>query len=248
MRSLLLFSVTAVAFRVYDEESHQAPVPEPERQPVSLYFWYLDENEERQKSMLEANWACYCKKVSSMKYCSDHSRSKSASDIDYERFFHSAVDPGSEKPHLCCKLASVYRFDWKGFGYNKQATPKLCFGETRPLEDACCRIRKEEQVAVRVKQIKTKAGKQVFRRYTPSGREYWEYYYKKSLPYFSINDIASAMDSDGSPLSVQQVEQLLQNKTGASGDSDQEEEGEKVYACSKPLDELMADQEDCHVR
>eukprot|EP00438_Fugacium_kawagutii_P015670 Skav217047 [mRNA] locus=scaffold1849:7466:9570:+ [translate_table: standard] len=201
----------------------------------------------------ESKWSttsggCYCKRVSSMKNCPDHSRSwqKSRWDVEYERFFHPEVSPGSRKPHLCCKLAWTVWFDRKGLGYTKQATAERCFGETRPVEDACCRIGKEEQVAVRVKQIKAKAGQQLHRGSYSS----W-FYYKKSNPYISIKNIVSATDYDGSTLSIEQVKDLLHYKAQAGtlgGVTYRPEAGEPVYRCSKGLDQLMGDQEACHVR
>eukprot|EP00438_Fugacium_kawagutii_P030898 Skav215851 [mRNA] locus=scaffold1630:188974:190149:- [translate_table: standard] len=179
-----------------------------------------------------------------MKDCPSLKKWKYDSDPEHARWFHPEVSPGSKKPHLCCKFAWTAWYDRKGLAYTQQATAERCFSETRPVEDACCRIGEEEQVAVRLKQFKTRA----FQR-TCSG--YCSIDYGKSLPYFSVDDIASATDYDGSTLSVQQVKELLEYKkqAGAFGDFyHRQQSGEQVYTCSKHVNALIADQEDCRIR
>lgn len=230
MRCLLL-AVTAVAFRVYDE----VPLP-----PKS--YWYLEEeNETRQELMKDLG--CYCKNVKSMNDCPDFKTNKKTWDPEHARWFHPEVSPGSKTPHLCCKLAWTSWFDRKGLSYTKQETAQRCFSEVRPLsKDACCCIGKEEQVAVRVKQIKREAGQETF------GPDFYANH-RKSLPYFSVNDIAGATDYNGTALSVHQVIELLQYKVQAGAISHRQRAGETTYNCSKQtVDELIADQDDCRVR
>eukprot|EP00438_Fugacium_kawagutii_P011944 Skav213591 [mRNA] locus=scaffold2340:43075:44337:- [translate_table: standard] len=207
-------------------------------------YWYLNEFAQTQKELMQ-DLGCYCKSVSSMKDCPDYKTGKEQSEPEYARFFHSKASFEAGKPHLCCKFARSAWYDRKGLGYRK-ATAEHCFSEVRPLpEGRCCRLGKEEQVAVRVKRIRKIAWQKII-----GTRQDYDIHHGKSMPYFSVNDIASAMDYDGSALSVQQVKELLQDKeqAGVLGDSPFQEAGETMYSCSKDLDELTTDQEDCRVR
>ena len=90
-----------------------------------------------------------------------------------------------------------------GWGYQRQATAKLCMMEVRPVsEDVCCRqtgYHGNETIGLHLKQVTLQGYQQI---------PHWTWHdpdYGKSYPIYTLSDIRGATDFDGTPISAEQV-------------------------------------------
>ena len=133
-----------------------------------------------------------------------------------------------------------------GWGYQRQATAKLCMIEMRPVpEDVCCRqqgLHGNETIGLHVKQV-TLQGYQQIPHYTWHDPDYG-----KSYPTYTLSDIRGATDYDGTPISAEKVREFLLNKVKSGFLKDFEKDDNVHLGCSQEMSELIKDKEDCRLR
>ena len=208
-----------------------------------LHFYY-EESQLVQEKMVE-NLACYCKQVADISECPYLKEGKFTSHPDRMRWFHGNLAEG-KKPHYCCKLEKNAWYNRAGWGYQRQATAKLCMMEVRPVpEDVCCRqegLHGNETIGLHVKQVILQ-GYQRISQWTSRAPDY-----DKSYPIYTLSDIRGATDFDGTPISAEQVREFLLNKVKSGHLLDFEKDDKVDLQCSKKMMELIKDKDDCRLR
>jgi len=240
-RALLMCFGLVSAVRL-DGQSNDLAAELPELTPG--VHWYFRESEPFQEKMVE-NLACYCKQVADISECPYLKEDKHSQRPDFYRWFHGNLAEG-KKPHYCCKLEKNAWYNRAGWGYQRQATAKLCMMEVRPVpEDVCCRqpgYHGNETIGLHLKQVTLQGYQQI---------PHWTWHdpnYGKSYPIYTLSDIRGATDFDGTPISAEQVREFLLNKVKSGFLMDFEKNDRVNLQCSKTLMELSKDTGYCHLR
>jgi len=155
--------------------------------------------------------ACYCKKVKDMSECLDKD------DVHNPAGPHFSHNGGE----LCCKVASISTFSWKGFKYEQQENMMLCMAETRAVPvDSCCRLQdapgsEDARGSVGVRISKAYSSNQVVKGWH-SDFGGWQdldkkdYKYLKTPPEFTLADITSARDHNGQEVKGEMARKFIQ--------------------------------------
>ncbi|CAJ1357819.1 unnamed protein product [Effrenium voratum] len=138
--------------------------------------------------------ACYCKQAESEDQCPD----EKATNVGPNRYrmFHS-----EEKQ--CCKLSYTSMFTWKGWSYKKQEDFSLCDNETKNMSESCCTVEDRfGSFSIRVSSVT------VTNFVLKNGGSASDRDFRKSLPYFYIEDIIGATDFDGTPVNMSDAQEF----------------------------------------